>query len=83
MEVRGYRGGEGRTKYRQLKWTSERYSYDLVLLVVIAVILLMLRTKGVRQMQDINVTISYDGTHLQAIKYSQVSVRFSLKSKKY
>ena len=43
MEVRGYRGGEGRTKYRQLKWTAKD-SISLVLLVVVAVILFMLRS---------------------------------------
>ena len=43
MEVRGYRGGEGRTKYRQLKWTA-RDTISLVLLVVVAVILFMLRS---------------------------------------
>lgn len=43
MEVRGYRGGEGRTKYRQLKWTAKD-TISLVLLVVVAVILFMLRS---------------------------------------
>lgn len=43
MEVRGYRGGEGRTKYRQLKCTA-RDTISLVLLVVVAVILFMLRS---------------------------------------
>ena len=28
MEVRGYRGGEGRTRYRQLKWDAkDTYMY--------------------------------------------------------
>ena len=43
MEVRGYSGGEGRTKYRQLKWTAKD-TISLVLLVVVAVILFMLRS---------------------------------------
>lgn len=43
MEVRGYRGGEGRTKYRQLKWTAKD-TVSLVLLVVVAIILFMLRS---------------------------------------
>ena len=33
MEVRGYRGGEGRTKYRQLKW---RWADTVAILVIIA-----------------------------------------------
>ncbi|MBO8178360.1 MAG: energy-coupling factor transporter transmembrane protein EcfT [Bacillus sp. (in: Bacteria)] len=43
MEARGYRGGEGRTKYRQLqwKWTD---SVALITLAVLAFILFMLRT---------------------------------------
>ena len=28
MEARGYRGGEGRTKYRQLNWRLSDTSYD-------------------------------------------------------
>lgn len=43
MEVRGYRGGEGRTKYRQLKWTAKD-TISLVLLVIVAVVLFMLRS---------------------------------------
>ena len=43
MEVRGYRGGEGRTKYRQLKWTAKD-TISLALLVIVAVILFMLRS---------------------------------------
>lgn len=42
MEVRGYRGGEGRTKYRQLKWMAKD-TISLALLVVVAVVLFMLR----------------------------------------
>jgi energy-coupling factor transport system permease protein len=42
MEVRGYRGGEGRTRYRQLKW-SWRDTTVLVLLAVLIVVLFLLR----------------------------------------
>lgn len=42
MEVRGYRGGEGRTRYRQLKW-HWRDTLIMVLFVVLVVILLLLR----------------------------------------
>lgn len=43
MEVRGYRGGEGRTKYRQLKWMA-RDTISLALLVIVAIMLFMLRS---------------------------------------
>ncbi len=43
MEVRGYRGGEGRTKYRQLKWMTKD-TISLALLVAVAVVLFMLRS---------------------------------------
>ena len=33
MEARGYRGGEGRTKYRQLKWTFVDTGMILLLMV--------------------------------------------------
>lgn len=42
MEVRGYRGGEGRTRYRQLVW-GPRDTVAMVLLAVLMVILYMLR----------------------------------------
>lgn len=42
MEVRGYRGGEGRTRYRQLKWTG-RDTIAMVVFVVLAAILIYLR----------------------------------------
>ncbi|MBO0587318.1 energy-coupling factor transporter transmembrane protein EcfT [Sporosarcina sp. E16_8] len=42
MEVRGYRGGEGRTRYRQLKW-HWRDTTILVLLAVLVVVLFLLR----------------------------------------
>lgn len=38
MEVRGYRGGEGRTKYRLLKW-QKRDTFALLSLVVLASLL--------------------------------------------
>lgn len=43
MEVRGYRGGEGRTKYRQLKWAAKDTAI-LIVLALIALVLFMLRS---------------------------------------
>lgn len=43
MEVRGYRGGEGRTKYRKLMWMT-RDTAILVILVLLGVLLWMLRS---------------------------------------
>ena len=40
MEARGYRGGEGRTKYRQLKWTNVDTSMILLLMVVTALLVI-------------------------------------------
>lgn len=42
MEVRGYRGGEGRTRYRQLKWNVGD-TFALLSLVVMAVLLVYFR----------------------------------------
>ncbi|TDL30521.1 energy-coupling factor transporter transmembrane protein EcfT [Jeotgalibacillus sp. S-D1] len=42
MEVRGYRGGEGRTKYRLLKW-EPRDTFALLTLVILAAVLISLR----------------------------------------
>lgn len=42
MEVRGYRGGEGRTRYRQLKW-GWRDTVTMVLLAVLISTLYLLR----------------------------------------
>lgn len=42
MEVRGYKGGEGRTRYRKLEWAT-RDTVILLTLVVLAVILLYFR----------------------------------------
>jgi energy-coupling factor transport system permease protein len=42
MEVRGYRGGGGRTRYRQLKW-HWRDTTIMVLLAVLVVVLFLLR----------------------------------------
>jgi len=42
MEVRGYRGGEGRTRYRQLKW-GWRDTVTMVLLAVLICTLYLLR----------------------------------------
>lgn len=43
MEVKGYRGGEGRTRYRQLKW-DWRDTTIMLLLIVMAGILWVLRS---------------------------------------
>lgn len=42
MEVRGYRGGEGRTRYRQLKW-DWRDTTSLVVLIVMTILLVFYR----------------------------------------
>ncbi|KOO48443.1 energy-coupling factor transporter transmembrane protein EcfT [Viridibacillus arvi] len=43
MEVRGYRGGEGRTRYRQLKWDSKD-TLAILLLVAMTALLITLRS---------------------------------------
>lgn len=43
MEARGYRGGEGRTKYRKLSWKT-RDTIQILFLMVLAVLLFVLRT---------------------------------------
>nr|WP_106781799.1 energy-coupling factor transporter transmembrane component T [Lysinibacillus timonensis] len=43
MEVRGYRGGEGRTRYRRLKW-DWRDTVSVLVLAVLASLLIYLRT---------------------------------------
>ncbi|WP_071396690.1 energy-coupling factor transporter transmembrane component T family protein [Bacillus tuaregi] len=43
MEARGYRGGEGRTKYRQLNWTFKDTAM-LLLLAAVTVLLIIFRT---------------------------------------
>ncbi|WP_338752629.1 energy-coupling factor transporter transmembrane protein EcfT [Bacillus sp. FJAT-52991] len=43
MEARGYRGGEGRTKYRLLKWTAKD-TVSLFVLVLLAFVLFYLRS---------------------------------------
>jgi energy-coupling factor transport system permease protein len=43
MEVRGYRGGEGRTRYRQLKW-DWRDTTIMSVLVIVAAVLWLLRS---------------------------------------
>lgn len=43
MEVRGYRGGEGRTRYRQLKWGSKD-TLAILLLVAMTALLIILRS---------------------------------------
>ncbi|MGO1980610.1 MAG: energy-coupling factor transporter transmembrane component T family protein, partial [Lactococcus cremoris] len=43
MESRGYQGGDGRTKYRQLKWQSR--DSLLVVSIIIMTILLILWSK--------------------------------------
>ncbi|BDH63633.1 energy-coupling factor transporter transmembrane protein EcfT [Lysinibacillus sp. PLM2] len=42
MEVRGYRGGEGRTRYRKLKW-DWRDTVSILILVVLTALLIFLR----------------------------------------
>jgi energy-coupling factor transport system permease protein len=43
MEARGYRGGEGRTKYRQLNWNN-RDSIQIVVFVLLSILLILLRS---------------------------------------
>lgn len=43
MEVRGYRGGEGRTRYRQLKWNF-RDTFSLLVLAAMAALLFFYRS---------------------------------------
>lgn len=43
MEVRGYRGGEGRTRYRQLHWVT-RDTATLIFLILITALLLFFRS---------------------------------------
>ena len=43
MEARGYRGGEGRTKYRQLSWKTAD-SLQMVVLAVLTILLILLRS---------------------------------------
>ncbi|MGG1398694.1 energy-coupling factor transporter transmembrane protein EcfT [Bacillus salipaludis] len=43
MEARGYRGGEGRTKYRQLSWNNLDSS-QIVILVLLCILLILLRS---------------------------------------
>nr|WP_263323864.1 energy-coupling factor transporter transmembrane protein EcfT [Neobacillus sp. Marseille-Q6967] len=43
MEARGYRGGEGRTKYRQLDWKMAD-SIQLLLLAFLTILLILLRS---------------------------------------
>ena len=44
MEARGYRGGEGRTKYRQLSMEICRYEYDFAFSMVVTALLVIFRT---------------------------------------
>jgi energy-coupling factor transport system permease protein len=43
MEARGYRGGEGRTKYRQLSWRMSD-TLQLIVLALLTVLLILLRS---------------------------------------
>ncbi|MDQ0272610.1 energy-coupling factor transporter transmembrane component T family protein [Cytobacillus purgationiresistens] len=43
MEARGYRGGEGRTRYRQLSWGAAD-TFMILLLAALTVLLIVLRT---------------------------------------
>ncbi|MBO1913121.1 energy-coupling factor transporter transmembrane protein EcfT, partial [Microvirga sp. 3-52] len=42
MEVRGYRGGEGRTRYRQLRW-GMRDTFSMMVLVILISALYLLK----------------------------------------
>ncbi|OCA80991.1 cobalt ABC transporter permease [Bacillus sp. FJAT-27225] len=43
MEARGYRGGEGRTRFRKLEW-KQADTIQILLLIVLAVVLALLRS---------------------------------------
>ncbi|MFK9094913.1 energy-coupling factor transporter transmembrane component T family protein [Bacillus salipaludis] len=43
MEARGYRGGEGRTKYRQLNWKTAD-SLQIIILAILTILLFLLRS---------------------------------------
>ena len=43
MEARGYQGGEGRTKYRQLVWSSID-TIMIIILILVTAMLFVLRT---------------------------------------
>ncbi|WHY77774.1 energy-coupling factor transporter transmembrane protein EcfT [Neobacillus sp. WH10] len=43
MEARGYRGGEGRTKYRQLSWKTPD-SLQMIVLAILTILLILLRS---------------------------------------
>jgi energy-coupling factor transport system permease protein len=43
MEARGYRGGEGRTKYRQLSWKMAD-TLQLLILAILTIFLFLLRS---------------------------------------
>jgi energy-coupling factor transport system permease protein len=43
MEARGYRGGEGRTKYRLLSWNLSD-TLQLLILVILTILLILLRS---------------------------------------
>lgn len=43
MEVRGYKGGEGRTRYRKLEWATKD-TVVIVILLILAIVLLYLRS---------------------------------------
>ncbi|MFJ7729974.1 energy-coupling factor transporter transmembrane component T family protein [Neobacillus sp. NPDC097160] len=43
MEARGYRGGEGRTKYRQLNWKTAD-SLQIIVLAILTILLFLLRS---------------------------------------
>ena len=43
MEARGYRGGEGRTKYRQLSWETAD-TLQILFLALLTILLILLRS---------------------------------------
>lgn len=44
MEARGYKGGDGRTKYRVLSW-KKKDTFSLILLVLLGIVLFIFKTK--------------------------------------
>ena len=60
MEVRGYKGGEGRTRYRKLEWATKD-TVIIVTLLILAIVLVYFRS--VMEVYDMRLRaiISYDG----------------------
>ena len=62
MEVSGYRGGEGRTRYRQLNWRLARYSLLWYYLWVLALYFGYFVRKKEENYETLKCTIAYDGS---------------------